>query len=557
MFASPSLRRAMQRLRRTCAGEPRMITDHNAKIMRILPLAALALSLLPSPSHGGQVPLPALPKTERKITQEASSEPPLPEGSALLIRELGETVALLPWSYKNGKDAALQSAREECNRELLDTGFNVFLVKTTTGAMPPPMPNTGARRTASPFTQILDDGMTRLGKSSTTPAKGQFVLPTVEQMAAIGEKLRTRYVLAGRAQWSSRNVWIGISNRVKSICTVDVLIMDMATRRLTLDARNVMADSTEQKNMYNSVTNAITLNPLPLVLPGSVTPQEQNAVILATFRAMKPWINARRVQAALIQADRSAELSEGAGGEYKFSSLIGPVAVLHASLHVSGEDQKQLAGLDGDLAKILAFHDVGFDYLKPNRLLLTANTPKQEQVTLDIDSETERLAAGPNYKASVKNLAEAPTRRHSLLDFCGLLTREMFEFTRARFVRPEKREGSDAVVYDLTYWGVDDGSYQRVWLDPARRVALKREVYDRDGKLKTVYLYSKLRQVTRGLWVPERLEIRNGSLKPIASIAIDQVTAELGPSEDEVGHQPLSRDKTTEKEVPAPDEKKH
>src|SRR5579871_3517349 len=54
--------------------------------------------------------------------------------------ELQDTVAILPWGYKNGKSVAMDSARAVCNQLLLDTGFNVFLVKSPTGAMPPLMP---------------------------------------------------------------------------------------------------------------------------------------------------------------------------------------------------------------------------------------------------------------------------------------------------------------------------------------------------------------------------------------------------------------------------------
>ncbi len=500
----------------------------NIDTFRLVSLAALMLIGLCANSRAIQRARSAPAQEPRRETDEGYAKQ---KTSSLLARELGETVALLPWSYKNGKDAALQSAREECNQLLLETGFNVFLVKTTTGAMPPAMPNNDARKSPSPFSQILNDGLTTLGKSSTLPWNGPFTLPTVDQMASIGEKLHTRYVLAGRAQWNSRNVWIGLSNRVKSICTVDVLILDTTTNTLALDARNVMGDSTEQKNMYNTVSNAITLNPLPLVLPGSVTPQEQNAVVVAAARAMKPWIYAQRVQSAMAQADRSIELASDGAADHRFTELVQPLTVVHASLHVSGEDQKLLSAIDPDLARIMAFHDVGFDYLKPSRLLLTATTPKQEQVTLQIDGETERLSAGPNYKASVQNFAEAPSRRLSLLDFCGILTRDIFAYMRARYVRNDRRDGADLVVYDLTYWGIDDKSYQRVWIDLGKRIAVKREIYDHNGNLKTVFAYSRPRQVAPNVWAPERVDIKNGALKPVVSIAVTQVTVELEPEE--------------------------
>jgi outer membrane lipoprotein-sorting protein len=422
------------------------------------------------------------------------------------VRELGDTVALLPWSYRNGKDAALQSAREVCNQLLLETGFNVFLIKTATGAMPPAMPSSG-KHTVSPLAHLMDDTRQIAGRTIHGDPNAPYEMPTVEEMAAIGEKVQSRYVLAGRAEWSTRNVWVGIGNRAKSMCTVDLLILDRETRQLVLDARNIEGDSTENKNMFNAVTSVLSLNPLPLVLPGSVTPQEQRAVTVATAKALEPWLKKQRIRAALAQADLSAE--EASPPAEKFSTLVSPVTDLQATLHVEDANERQLASIDPDMARLLALRTVSLAYKEPNRLRLSADAPQHGELRLVLDDDTRRLSTGGRGKGAEQDLANAPTRHLSLLDFCGVLTPGLFETMRARYVRQEQTGDVQAVVYDLTYWRGDDISYQRLWIDPATHMALKREMYDRSNKLKAVTLYRKPAKASSDIWLPSEVEIRN------------------------------------------------
>jgi hypothetical protein len=455
------------------------------------------------------------------VRQAAEKRSPISnaDASPAHVRELGGTVALLPWTYRNGKEAALQSAREVCNQLLLETGFNVFLVKSQTGAMPPAMPNDGInQKQVSPFDHLLDDTRSLVGRTITGPANSAFVLPTVEQMTAIGEALKTRYVLAGRAQWSTRSVWVGVANRAKSMCTVDVLILDMNGKRLVLDAHGVQGDSTENKNVYNTVSNVLTLNPLPLILPGSVTPQEQRAVTVATARAIEPWLRTQRIQAALAQADLSGEAA--LEPQVKFSRLVSPLTHIQATLHVSEEDEKQVAALDSDEARLFALHKVNLDYTEPNKLRLQAMTPKNGQATLAADEDTRRYMVGEHGKPSTQDLSNAPTRRLSLLDFCGVLTPGIFDTVRARYVRREKLADVQAVVYDLSYWRTEKVAYQRLWIDPDRHIVVKREVYDRKSKLKAVTLYHQPTKAESNTWLPGRVELQNAMRKRIALFTI-------------------------------------
>jgi hypothetical protein len=433
-----------------------------------------------------------------------------------------DTVAILPWSYKNGKDPAIQTSREVCNELLLATGLNVFLVKSPNGAIPPATPGTSASgRAEPPFEHLVNQGRALLGQEEINRANSPFVLPTLEEMSAIGERLGTRYVLAGRAQWSSRNVWVGISNRNKSICTVDLMIEDMDSKSLVLDAHNIPGDSTENKSLFSDVTSVIALNPLPLVLPGSITPEQQRAVTVAVAKAMEPWLKAERIKMALAQADESVEAAApDAGPSAKLSTFIAPITDLHAHLEVTGPDIRQVETIDADLARLYALHDVDLEYKEPERLRLTAASGRDEQETLTVDEDTRSLTVGDRKPARPQELYGAPERRISLLEVCGVMTRGLFETMRARFVREDRQSGNADVVYDLTYWGVEEGPYRRVWLEPDTHRVLRIEFHARDGKLRAVVLFQQPTDVAPSINLPKLITIKNAAGRSIASITV-------------------------------------
>lgn len=449
-------------------------------------------------------------------------QPPKLATQTAHLSELGDTVALLPWSFKNGKDPAIQSAREICNQLLLETGFNVYLTKIPSGAIPPAMPGSSAsRKPESPFTHLLNQGRALLGQEVGNGSDAPFVLPTLDEMTVIGEKVGTRYILAGRAQWRQHNVWIGVSNRVKAVCTVDIEILDRDTGKLVLDAKNVEGDSTENKSPFNSITSIISMNPLPLVIPGSVTPHQQRAVTVAIATALEPWIKTERIKAALAQADESSEASSANTGPMpKFSSLVSRLNDLQANMQVTVQNPKQVQALDGDLAKLATLQQITLEYKEPNRLRLSAVSSQEGPMAL-IVNEAQRIFMEPDRKILHKqNVSTNPNRRLSVLNFCGLLTPGLFDTLRARYVRQEQINGTNTVVYDLSYWGIEASPYHRVWIDPATHVILKRAMYDGGGKLKLIAYYEQPHQIAPNIWLPTRVEMRNADQQMFASFTL-------------------------------------
>lgn len=448
------------------------------------------------------------------------------------LRELGDTVALLPWSYRNGKEAAIQSARESCNHLLLETGFNVFLIKSPSGAMPPAMSGTSQKKYQEPvYASLLNKGRAVLGNYPTDKSGAPFALPTTEQMIEIGTKLQTRYVLAGRAQWNSRNVWIGVSNRIKSVCTIDLLILDMENKRLVLEAHNIIGDSTEKQNVFATVTSAIALNPLPLLFPGSVTPQEQRAVVIATARAMAPWLKTERVRTGLMQADQSSTPAfSDVSSSVKFSTLLSRINDLHVQMHITAQDEKLAAGMDGDVAKLYALHDINLAYQEPNKLTLQAALPKGGIQTLVVTADTRRFDVSSQKTGVSQDIYDSPNRHLSLLQFCGILTPGIFEYSRARFVKQDKLNGVNVAVYDLSYWGGEE-SYYRVWLDTSTNLVVKREWFDHNSQLKATYFYKNPTEIASHIWIPTRIDVENANHKSIATLTLSnaKINQDMAP----------------------------
>jgi len=128
-------------------------------------------------------------------------------------------------------------------------------------------------------------------------------LPKSAELLKLGQKLDVDWVIAGRAKWHTRSLWVGMGPKTKSDCTVDMLIVDVRKQVVALDAKAVKMDSTAKENTLKAV-GAIVLTPLFTVVSGGPkTPHEQRAVQLAIAKAIQPWLATRVESAHKIDAD--------------------------------------------------------------------------------------------------------------------------------------------------------------------------------------------------------------------------------------------------------------
>ena len=117
----------------------------------------------------------------------------------------------------------------------------------------------------------------------------------------LGQELGADWVITGHAAWHTRSIWIGLGPKTKSDCTVDMVIVDVKKKELSLDARQVTMDSTAKEDPLKAAATLLfglvrvegqlllTL-PLTVVSGGPKTPREQRAVQLAIAKAIQPWI---------------------------------------------------------------------------------------------------------------------------------------------------------------------------------------------------------------------------------------------------------------------------
>lgn len=70
--------------------------------------------------------------------------------------------------------------------------------------------------------------------------------------------------------------------------------------------------------------------------------------------------------------------------------------------------------------------------------------------------------------------------------------------------------------------------HHRVWIDPDRRLILKRERFEADSKLKSITLYKQPTEIGPNLWMPGAVELQDAMHKPVATIKITKAKVNQG-----------------------------
>jgi outer membrane lipoprotein-sorting protein len=176
---------------------------------------------------------------------------------------------------------------------------------------------------------------------------------------------------------------------------------------------------------------------------------------------------------------------------------------LQATVKVLMADQKELAKINRDFGMAYRLKDMVMRYKDPDKLRM------EGRIGLLIINGSTRFFKVPQLGYAKKDdLNGSPGKRLSLLDI-GLLTRSGLADTESKFVRDETLNNVPVHVFDVAYRG-DTTGHSLVWVDPRTRAILKREWYNGEGKLRATFLYENLREIKPGLWIPTRLEVRNG-----------------------------------------------
>lgn len=199
------------------------------------------------------------------------------------------------------------------------------------------------------------------------------------------------------------------------------------------------------------------------------------------------------------------------------------LADLQASVTVLKADYEELSKISRDLSLTYRLKELVMSYKEPNKLRF------QNRIGLMIvNGSTRYVKFGGLEKKD--DLGASSTTRYSLLDI-GLITPSGLAVMRGKYLREETLEGKSTRVFEITY-REDGHSRYIVWIDPQNRVVCKREWYNSEGKLRAVFSYLDAKEVSPGLWIPTRLEIRNSDGVVAGVAAYTDLKVNQGLSDD-------------------------
>jgi len=190
--------------------------------------------------------------------------------------------------------------------------------------------------------------------------------------------------------------------------------------------------------------------------------------------------------------------------------------------------QRELYKINADFGTSYKFDQIRFQYKEPLKLRLEGTV--EETSVLYILNGPSQIMRVPRLRVNTKqNLADAPGRRQTPLDF-GVLTPSLFKnLFEGKFVRNDRATGD--LVFDLTYQDrVNDNSRHRVWIDKDKGIVNKREWYNQYNRQLATFSYDAPQSVG-GVWLPTRMTVRNVENKVAAITKYDTVKVNTGLSD--------------------------
>jgi outer membrane lipoprotein-sorting protein len=182
------------------------------------------------------------------------------------------------------------------------------------------------------------------------------------------------------------------------------------------------------------------------------------------------------------------------------------VADLEASVNVLKADQDELKKIGKDFGLAYRLKNIVMWFKKPSKLRMEGKIG--QQAALYIVNGATRFYSIPAIRLQKKDdLGAAAGKKYSLIEV-GLISRMELASASGKYLRDEDVEGAHSHVFEVTYRG-DNTTRYVVWIDPRTHVIRKREWYDGSGKLKAVFNYREVKEVSEGIWVPTKIEILN------------------------------------------------
>jgi outer membrane lipoprotein-sorting protein len=195
--------------------------------------------------------------------------------------------------------------------------------------------------------------------------------------------------------------------------------------------------------------------------------------------------------------------------------------------HVVNGSQRELRKINEDFGQSYKFPTTMVRFKDPFKLRLDA-TVEDTTATYVLNGSMQLIRVPRVYKGR-HNLAHAPGRIQTALDF-GLLVPSLFtSFFTATFVRMDRATGDP--VFDISYDRRLDTSRNRIWVDPEHHIVVKREWYNQSGRQLATFFYENPKQVD-GVWFPTQLTVRNMDDQVAGVTRYDSIKVNTGLSDD-------------------------
>jgi outer membrane lipoprotein-sorting protein len=228
---------------------------------------------------------------------------------------------------------------------------------------------------------------------------------------------------------------------------------------------------------------------------------------------------AHRTAADEPKPGRSAETAD-------IQTFVTKLDDLDAALKVTKYDPLELEKISPDFKTTYSVRNLNLQFKQPDKLRLEGHSPTRGSALMILNGTTRFYSVPKFHLKKSEDLVNSPGKRQSLLEYAGLVVPETLRFMQAQFVKREAVNGEDTAVFDLTYQGPGaGGSHYRVWIDTRTHITAKRDWFDSANKLKASFVYLDPHEVTGGVWLPGRLEVKTADGAVAAEVSFSDAKA--------------------------------
>lgn len=199
---------------------------------------------------------------------------------------------------------------------------------------------------------------------------------------------------------------------------------------------------------------------------------------------------------------------------------------LKMTVRVVKGDQRELAKINKDFGQAYRIESTLVQIKEPMKL-------KVESEVDDINASytingSRRMFKFKSLK-QVQDLSSSPGKLQTSFDF-GILTSSLFNsLYSAKFLRIDRATG--AAVFEFRYQAQNlDTSSSRVWIDPEKKIIIKREWFNQENRQLATFLYSNPKKYG-SIWLNTKVTVKNVDDKVAGITQIEGVSVNSGISD--------------------------